>query len=77
MEETRYCDYCDEPLERKPTETKQNWEKRRFCDKVCAGMYTNERRKENGMACWRCPKCNSTNCDIDFCTNCGWEEGEL
>jgi len=46
MEETRYCGYCNEPLERKPTETKQNWEKRRFCDKVCAGMYTNERRKK-------------------------------
>ena len=46
MEETRYCGYCNEPLERKPTETKQNWEKRRFCDKVCAGMYTKERRKK-------------------------------
>lgn len=44
--EERYCDYCYEPLERKPNETKQNWEKRRFCDKVCAGVYTVERRKK-------------------------------
>ena len=28
------------------------------------------------MACWRCPRCNGTNCDIDFCPTCGWEEGD-
>lgn len=41
----RYCEYCSEPLERKPNETTQNWNKRRFCDRVCAGAYTNEHKK--------------------------------
>lgn len=28
------------------------------------------------MSCWPCPRCGRTNCDIDFCPTCKWEEEE-
>jgi hypothetical protein len=39
-DDVRPCEYigCRKPLVRKPYENNQQWEKRRYCDKVCCGL---------------------------------------
>lgn len=41
----KYCRYCYEPLSQRPDEPKANWEKRTYCDKVCAAYHIAEKRK--------------------------------
>lgn len=45
--EEKCCLYCFEKLEKSTKESPKNWERRKYCDKKCAGLHSGEivRRK--------------------------------
>lgn len=47
MDEERRCDLvsCRKPLERKEGETAQNFQNRKHCDKSCAAISGNQKRR--------------------------------
>lgn len=47
---TRWCECCQKVLSRRKHESPQNFTRRRFCNKRCAAIRTNELRKVRPLA---------------------------
>lgn len=43
MSAVRHCDHCGKELKRRPGEVSRNWNRRKFCNRVCSVRWMKDR----------------------------------